>query len=440
MTDWTPPSSDVDPWAGVAAYTTRGNPHPNGSREHGEWNQRATADQAAEEQAEAAEREVRRRQRLEDETDRELNRLRAQHRAKELFAAEQAERSKAEVAQSARVHDGASFLLDIPPTPPAIWGKGDDILWSRGESIMLVGPQGVGKTTLAGQLLRALVGLQTEVLGFPVEAAAKRVGYLAMDRPEQARRALGRMFREEERSFLAEVIRVWSGPLPTDAALDPQIFVRMANQLETDALFVDSMKDAAIGLSKDEVGAGYNRARQFALAEGIQLIELHHVVKNGVDGKAPRNLAGVYGSTWLTSGAGSVIMLWGEAGDPIIDLNHLKQPINEVGPFKIRHDRETGLSEIYHDEDTDIVALARRSGASGVSAHEAAACLFSVEKPSTAQVEKVRRKLAQLVADGLLVQQGTGGRGRGNAARWFAVAPSGWVDTDSDGPWGGDER
>lgn len=381
--------------------------------------------------------EMRRKIQLAAATERELIRLRARRTAEEMIADEEAEKAKRAVAESARVFTGGSFLLDIPDTPPAIWGKGDDVLWAEGESLIIAGPQGVGKTTIAGQLLRGLTGLQTEVLGFPIESVKKRVGYLAMDRPAQARRALGRMFNEEERSFIDEMIRFWAGPLPTDAAVDPLTFVRIARQIEAEVLFVDSMKDAAIGLSKDEVGAGYNRARQYALAEGIQIVELHHVVKNGADGKAPRNLAGIYGSTWLTSGAGSVIMLWGEAGDPIIELNHLKQPLNEVGPFKVRHNRETGISEVFHDEDTDVIALARRCRTTGLSAQEAACCLFQVEKPTTAQLEKTRRKLAKFVDDGLLVADGGGGRGRGNAARWFAVAPESWGEAPEDGGWGG---
>ncbi len=32
------------------------------------------------------------------------------------------------------------------------------------------------------------------------------------------------------------------------------------------------------------------------------------------------------GSTWLTSGLGSVIVLDGEPGDPTVELRHLKQP------------------------------------------------------------------------------------------------------------------
>ncbi len=356
----------------------------------------------------------------------ELRRLRAQAMARETFAAEEAEKAKRAMQDSIRVFTGGAFLLDLPDNPPAIWGKGDDILWAEGESLMIAGPQGVGKTTIAGQLIRGLIGLQPEVLGFPMRPVNKRVGYLAMDRPQQARRALGRMFSETERTFLDEALRFWNGPLPADAAVDPQLFVRVAHQLESEALVVDSMKDAAIGLSKDEVGAGYNRARQFALAEGVQLLELHHVVKNGADGKSPNNINGIYGSTWLTSGCGSVIMLWGEPGDPIVDLHHLKQPMNELGPFKVRHNRQTGISDIYHDEDTDVLALARRCPGTGLTAMEAAQCLFQTEKPSTAQGEKARRKLAKFVADGLLVERSGAGSGPQAKSRWFPVAPDSW--------------
>lgn len=410
--DMRAPPDGADPWEGLGPFLD--------TRTQGAGNGAALS---AEERR--ALYEIRQRERLQEETDRELLRLRARHAAEEQFKAELAEKAKADVTKSSRVHDGASFLLDLPPTPPAIWGEGDNILWPRGESLIIAGPQGVGKTTIAGQLLRGLAGIQPQVLGFPVEPVKGRIGYLAMDRPEQARRALGRMFCEADRDFIAEVIRFWSGPLPTDAAVDEATFVRIAERLDTETLMVDSVKDAAIGLSKDEVGAGYNRARQFALAEGIQMSELHHVVKNGADGKAPRNLAGIFGSTWITTGAGSVIMLWGEAGDPIVEFTHLKQPINEVGPFKIRHDRDTGLSEVFHDEETDVIKLARRCATSGLSAHEAAGCMFGTEKATTAQVEKARRRLAKFVADGLLVERG-GGKGRGSSARWFAAAPAGW--------------
>ncbi|MEU8371192.1 AAA family ATPase [Micromonospora tulbaghiae] len=371
---------------------------------------------------------------LEDETERELVRLKARHAAEQRWTQEQAEQAKAAADDAARVHDGATFLLDLPPTPPALWGKGEDILWARGEALMIAGPQGVGKTTIAGQLLRAVAGLHHEVLGLPVEPCEQRVLYLAMDRPEQARRNLGRMFagNTDERAFLAEILRFWSGPPPSDFAADPASLLRLAQQHGADVVFVDSLKDAAVGLSKDEVGAGYNRARQLALAEGVQLVELHHVVKNGADGGKPNNINGIYGSTWLTSGAGSVVLLWGEPGDPVIDFVHLKQPMNEVGPLKVLHNRTTGLAEVFHDEDTDVVALARRCASTGVSAREAAGCIFSAEKPTNAQVEKARRKLRELVKQGLLTERaandGKGGRGQGD--RWFAAAPASWTEEE----------
>lgn len=426
---------DADLWAGMdTAAPPERNPFDpqRNPEEHATWARQ-------EEEARAQVRAERERQRFNEEADREFLRLRARHEAEKRWAEHQAAVAKAEADKAARVHDGASFLLDLPPTPAALWGSGEDVLWARGEALMIAGPQGVGKTTIAGQLLRAVIGLPGDVLGLPVEMCERRVLYLAMDRPEQARRNLARMFADAEaeigRDYLAEALRFWSGPPPADLAADPGMLLRLAQQHDADVVFVDSLKDAAVGLSKDEIGAGYNRARQLALAEGVQLVELHHVVKSGADGHKPNNLAGVYGSTWLTSGAGSVVMLWGDAGDPVVDFLHLKQPMNEVGPFKILHNRETGLAERYHDEETDVVALARRCAQTGISAAEAARCQFSTEKPTKAQVEKARRNLHRLVDAGLLVAKPTypdGKGGRGNGDRWFAAVPQGWASEEGE--------
>jgi hypothetical protein len=38
----------------------------------------------------------------------------------------------------------------------------------------------------------------------------------------------------------------------------------------------------------------------------------------------------------ITAGAGSVVLLWGAAGDPIVEWRHLKQPAAEVGPHVAR--------------------------------------------------------------------------------------------------------
>ncbi|MDI6518129.1 bifunctional DNA primase/polymerase [Streptomyces coelicoflavus] len=340
--------------------------------------------------------------------------------AKTLWSVWEAEAAKHEQAEAAAVvqllQPGGAFFHNVPEVPPAVWGHGEEILWAEGEALLIGAPQGVGKTTLAHQIIRARIGLQPTVLGLPV-APGKRVLLLAMDRPAQTRRAGARIFAGDDPHRLSERLVVWEGPPPADLARHPETLMRMCEQAGADTVVVDSLKDAAIGLSDDEVGAGWNRARQFTLREGVQVLELHHTVKRGANGAEPNTLADIYGSTWITSGAGSVISLWGEAGDPIVSLRHLKQPFAEVGPFRLLHDHTTGTTTVHHT--ADLVALAGASRG-GISALEAAKAIFETEKPSAAQKEKARRRLAKLVEAGQLEAK-AGPAGAGTVYR----APSG---------------
>lgn len=318
--------------------------------------------------------------------------------------------------------DGASFILDRPDGIPAVWGSGNDVLWARGEALMIAGPQGLGKTTLAGQLLRALIGIgDPEVLGLPV-AEANHVLYLAMDRPAQITRAHGRVFTESDRDTMAQKLSVHRGPPPFDLARNPSILAAMCEAAGADVVIVDSLKDAAIKLSDDETGAAYNRARQFALESGVQVVELHHTIKRNAKGEAVSDINDVYGSTWLTSGCGSVILLTGNPGDPIVSMKHLKQPADEVGPFRLNHDQTAGLMTIMHA--TDIYELVRLSGADGLTAKDAACALFGTEKPTAADVEKARRKLAKMAGMGQLVaHEGAPRLGGGKpTTAWFLPA------------------
>ena len=53
---------------------------------------------------------------------------------------------------------------------PALWGIGEPVLWAAGEPLMIVGHQGVGKTTIAQQLALHRLGLRHGgFLGLPVE-------------------------------------------------------------------------------------------------------------------------------------------------------------------------------------------------------------------------------------------------------------------------------
>jgi len=50
-----------------------------------------------------------------------------------------------------RTRFGGSLILDTPRNPTPVWGAGNQVLWSSGEPMMIVGPSGVGKTTLGTQ-------------------------------------------------------------------------------------------------------------------------------------------------------------------------------------------------------------------------------------------------------------------------------------------------
>lgn len=313
--------------------------------------------------------------------------------------------------------DGATFVLNAPDQPPAVWGFGDDVIWAEGESLTVVGPPGVGKTTLTGQVTRALL-LGGHVLGYGVTPTQSKVLYLAMDRPAQIARSLRRHFTEDDRDILAEKLVVWKGPPPGDVAKNTGIFLSLVKLAEADTLIVDSLKDAAIGLSSDEVGAAYNQARQLVLAAGCQVMELHHLVKRGPNGAKPTQLADVYGSTWITSGAGSVLLLWGQAGDMVVEVTHLKQPANDVGPLMIEHDHTTGTSTVWHGdngEHTPLELLLMANSRNGLNAHQAAVHIFSVDDPDTNQRRKAKRRLNALVAEGKARKEEPTGR----PAVWF---------------------
>lgn len=311
---------------------------------------------------------------------------------------------------------GGRFVLDSTELPAAVWGAGQDVVWAEGESLMLASLQGLGKSTIGQQLALGRAGFSeySELLGLPVEPGAGRVLYLAMDRPRQIQRSLRRMVGEAWRDELDARLWVWPGPPPRDLAQHPGVLTRMCEDAGADTCVVDSLKDAAVGLTDDEVGALWNRTRQHAIRAGVQLLELHHLRKapNAAKGGHP-GVDDVYGSTWLTSGCGSVVLLTGAPGDPVVGFHHVKQPAAEVGPFRIRHDHAAGQTALWHA--ADLVDLARIKGA--VSAKDAACVIFEADKPTPAQREKARRRLEQLARDGLLVSA-DGDRATNTATLW----------------------
>lgn len=347
---------------------------------------------------------------------------------------------------------GGNFILDTDPDPQPIWGEGTDVVWADGEALIICGPQGAGKTTLAQQLVLGCCGFKgfETLLGLPIVPCQKRVLYLAMDRPRQAARSFRRMIREDQRDELNGRLVIWQGPPPQDMAQNPQMLLELCREAGADTVVIDSLKDAALGLSEDEVGAAYNRARQTAIAAGVQVLELHHIRKALSGAKAVHPaIDDVYGSTWITSGAGSVVLLNGKPGDVIVGLFHLKQPMGEFGPVKVFHDHTGGRSFI--SEGTDLLELIRAVGQ--IDVNDAAVALYENNPPDKNQKEKARNRLKSLEKQGHIVvieegdvkthqptiwgpkglQRGSNGHSRPVALKDLQEAPKPTLKTGSKG-------
>lgn len=302
----------------------------------------------------------------------------------------------------ARLAPGDEWALDAPAQVPAVWGEGDDVLWSEGEPLLIAAPPGLGKTTLAQQLALHRAGIRTgTLLGLPVRAGQGRVLYVAADRPAQAARSLKRMVTAHDRAGLRERLIVWRGPLDFTLA-DPDNANRLAGlaaDCDATTIVLDSLGNLAVGLADDAVGAAVNAALQVCVAAGLEVLALHHNRKATDGNRRPRALDDIYGSRWITAGAGSVIALWAEdAGAAVVDLEHLKQPAGEVGPLTVVHDHLAGRSKV-RGQVTVLDAL-NASGTGGLQVREVAAATEHASLPTAGQVEKARRRLHKLANQG----------------------------------------
>lgn len=321
-------------------------------------------------------------------------------------------------AQRAQV-DGATFVLDGPTGVDPVWGDETQVAWSSGEPLLMNGPTGVGKTTLAQELALARMGKRGDVLGLSVKPDERRVLYIAADRPPQAARSMRRMVNEEDRALLAARLVVWRGPLPYDLTRVPDVLAAMAEEFAAGTVIIDSLKDVASKLSEDDTGSKVNQAMQLACLAGVEVLALHHQRKRQQGGGKPRTLDDVYGSTWLTAGAGSVLLVWGEAGDAVVELSHLKQPVDAIGPLTLLHDHERGVTTV--QGEVNLLDVVRTSN--GLTPQGAARALFQKESPEPNEVERARRRLEQLCKKELAyrVEPKRGGSGGSEPARYYAV-------------------
>ena len=306
--------------------------------------------------------------------------------------------------------EGGEFIFDHIPDQTALWGEGETILWAKGEPFMLTGPQSVGKTTLMHQVMGRRIGvLSGKLLGFTIPRAEGKVLLIAADRPNQIARCLRRVVQPRMQDALNERLVIWKGPPPFDlGTCESGTFAQWIADLDDEIsdVYVDSMKDVAVGLSDDKVGSNINREYQTAISAGYDLFTDHHHRKAQGDNKRPTKLDDVYGSTWLTSGHGSVALLWGQPGDTFVEIVHLKPPAEPFGPFELRLDRTRGTMELV-TRKTDLIELVSEYGSTGASAKEIAQRLHG-PNVSKEQIESVRNKLKRLQGNEALSDVGEG--------------------------------
>jgi AAA domain len=324
-------------------------------------------------------------------------------------------------------------ILDVPAVPDAVWGEGEDQLWAVGQALIIAGPDGVGKTTLAGNLVQARLGSGPgSVLGMAVKPGARKVLYLAMDRPKQAEASLARLFTAADLDLLNTRLVIWEGPPPQDLAKDTSMLARLCALADADTCVIDSLKDAAVKLSEDEAGAGWNRARQTAIQAGAQLLELHHPRKGQDGNRKPRTIDDLYGSRWIPAGAGSIISLWGQAGDPVVELTHLKPVVSVVAPIQMAIDGPRGI--VTTGETVDLVEQVRLRSQHGMTAKVAARLMFGTQEPDASEIKKADYQLRKKARAGVLYQRpGTRGGGPDRTeTTWFMASAQ--SEKQSDDP------
>jgi hypothetical protein len=254
------------------------------------------------------------------------------------------------------------------PTKTCIWGNpvpGGTMAWAENQGIIVAGPPGTGKSTIALQVVLRRVGiLGGEVLGMPVAVEKEPFVYLALDRADQIRQSIRRMVDPDtDREAVERLLMIDNLP-PTVDLRQVETFIGWLQALGAKGVALDSAKDLGFDLNDSSEGQAFNFLVQATLRAGIQIFVTHHSRKVPRGDKKPLTLNDLHGSQWVAAGAGSVLMLDGVAGPEPKKLFHVKPLTVPMPSLMLELDHDTGeVSHVVYDgEDDEDEAPRRGSG------------------------------------------------------------------------------
>lgn len=279
--------------------------------------------------------------------------------ATEMMKTRAARRQRAVLGGMAEPVNVLDFLSAGPdPVETCIWGipqTGGVMGWAENQGLIIAGPPGTGKSTIALQVVLRRTGiLGGEVLGMPVRVDHHPMVYLALDRADQIRQSVRRMIPAgADRAAIERLLMIDCLP-PTVDLRQPETFIGWLQENKASAVVVDSAKDLGFDLNDSSEGQAFNFLVQATLRARIQILVTHHSRKVPRGDRKPLTLNDLHGSQWVAAGAGSVLMLDGEAGPRPKRLVHVKPLTVPLAPLSLELDTETGeLSHRAYTEEHD---------------------------------------------------------------------------------------
>jgi hypothetical protein len=163
---------------------------------------------------------------------------------------------------------------------------------------------------------------------------------------------------------------------------------------------LDSLKDVAAELVKDDVGSAVNHAVQLLLVEGVEVVILAHPRKN-YEGRM--RLDHVYGSYMITAGSGSVLALEGDPKAAQRTLRNLKPAAGDVD-MRLTLDFETG-EYVEAQPEVDVFEMLLQRCRNGATAEQLRQTYYGKPRLTEAQTRKVRRQLGKLESSSRAVRR-----------------------------------